>query len=97
LNDPPVLRLTGPAGTADGKFAAVLLESQRTTSVAIADSKLLLLDVDNDLLAGLTVSIQGRRDGVAEARLGRPGHARARSADSGSCVAFRAAAADAGV
>ena len=67
VNNPPQLTLAGPAG-APGSFAAVLLQSERVTPVAIADPALLLSDVDNDVFPGLTVTILGRRDGAAEAR-----------------------------
>ena len=67
MNNPPQLTLAGPAG-APGSFAAVLLESERVTPVAIADPALLLSDVDNDVFPGLTVTSLGRLDGAAEAR-----------------------------
>ena len=64
VNNPPVLILGGPTGAANGSFAAVLLEGERTTPVAIADPRLILTDVDNELLPGALITVFGRLDGV---------------------------------
>jgi hypothetical protein len=72
VNNPPVLRLTGPAGAVNGTFRAVLLESERMTSVAIADPSLQLSDVDSEAMQSLTVSIQGRLSGAVEVRARAP-------------------------
>jgi hypothetical protein len=68
VNNPPVLRLTGPAGAVNGTFKAVLLESERMTPVAIADPSLQLTDVDSDAMQSLSVAILGRANGAAEVR-----------------------------
>ena len=68
MNNPPVLRLTGPAGAVNGTFKAVLLESERMTPVAIADPSLQLTDVDSDAMQSLSVAILGRANGAAEVR-----------------------------
>jgi len=69
VNNPPVLILGGSTGAANGSFAAVLLEGERTTPVAIADPRLILTDVDNELLPGANITILGRLDGNAEVRV----------------------------
>ena len=61
-----MLILGGTTGAANGSFAAVLLGGERTTPVAIADPRLILTDVDNELLPSATITIFNRLDGIAE-------------------------------